>query len=173
MTTVDAATELKDLPGWDLTDLYPGRESAELAAALESAASDAKSFNKKDAGKLASLNGDDLAAAVAVYEDLQEVIGRIGSFAFLTYATDMSDTEIGQFFQNMQEKLNDVTTDLLFFTLEMNRLEEEALEKLYAGSENLSRYQPGAVEWNLYDMDAKFGDVEPLEAVLDHMRKNT
>ncbi len=31
----------------------------------------------------------------------------------------------------------------------------------------------GAVEWNLYDMDAKFGDVEPLEAVLDHMRRNT
>ena len=30
----------------------------------------------------------------------------------------------------------------------------------------------GAVEWNLFDMDAKFGDVEPLEAVLDHMRKN-
>jgi N-carbamoylsarcosine amidase len=30
----------------------------------------------------------------------------------------------------------------------------------------------GAVEWNLYDMDAKFGDVEPLEAVLDHMRRN-
>ena len=31
----------------------------------------------------------------------------------------------------------------------------------------------GAVEWNLYDMDAKFGDVEPLEAVLNHMRRNT
>ncbi|MDP6688436.1 MAG: isochorismatase family protein [Alphaproteobacteria bacterium] len=31
----------------------------------------------------------------------------------------------------------------------------------------------GAIEWNLYDMDAKFGDVEPLEAVLDHMRRNT
>ena len=30
----------------------------------------------------------------------------------------------------------------------------------------------GAVEWNLFDIDAKFGDVEPLEEVLDHMRKN-
>ena len=31
----------------------------------------------------------------------------------------------------------------------------------------------GAVEWNLYDIDAKFGDVEPLQAVLDHLRRNT
>jgi nicotinamidase-related amidase len=27
----------------------------------------------------------------------------------------------------------------------------------------------GAVEWNLFDIDAKFGDVEPLETVLDHL----
>ena len=28
---------------------------------------------------------------------------------------------------------------------------------------------PGVVEWNLFDIDAKFGDVEPLEAVLDYL----
>ena len=27
----------------------------------------------------------------------------------------------------------------------------------------------GAVEWNLFDIDAKFGDVEPLETVLDQL----
>ena len=30
----------------------------------------------------------------------------------------------------------------------------------------------GAVEWNLFDIDAKFGDVMSLEEVLDHMRRN-
>ncbi len=30
----------------------------------------------------------------------------------------------------------------------------------------------GAVAWNLFDIDAKFGDVEPLDAVLDHLRQN-
>jgi nicotinamidase-related amidase len=30
----------------------------------------------------------------------------------------------------------------------------------------------GAVAWNLFDIDAKFGDVEPLEKVLDHLRRN-
>jgi oligoendopeptidase F len=142
MSTAEATTELADLPGWDLTDLYPGRESAELDTALTEVADKAREFNKKYAGKLATLTGDSLAGAVQDYEVMQETLGRIGSFAFLTYATDMTDTEIGQFFQNMQEKLNDVTTDLLFFSLELNKLENDALQDLYKASEKLSHYQP-------------------------------
>ena len=30
----------------------------------------------------------------------------------------------------------------------------------------------GAVEWNLFDIDAKFGDVEPLEGVLTYLKSN-
>ncbi len=30
----------------------------------------------------------------------------------------------------------------------------------------------GAVEWNLFDVDAKFGDVESLQTVLDQLRRN-
>ena len=30
----------------------------------------------------------------------------------------------------------------------------------------------GAVEWNLFDIDAKFGDVEPLDTVLAHLQRN-
>jgi N-carbamoylsarcosine amidase len=29
----------------------------------------------------------------------------------------------------------------------------------------------GAVEWNLFDIDAKFGDVEPLETVLEYLER--
>jgi len=142
MSTAQTASELQDLPGWDLSDLYPGRDSAELADALSGVSSGAVAFREKYVGKLGSLAGDDLATAIQEFEVLQETLGRIGSFAFLTYATDMADTEIGQFFQNMQEKLNDVTTDLLFFTLEMNRLDDDALQSLYDSSEALVRYQP-------------------------------
>jgi len=30
----------------------------------------------------------------------------------------------------------------------------------------------GAVEWNLFDIDAKFGDVEPLSKVLTYLKSN-
>jgi oligoendopeptidase F len=142
MSTAATAPEAENLPGWDLTDLYPGRESAELADALATVTEQAAAFSKKYTGKLANLSGDELAAAIQAYEAMQEILGRVGSFAFLTYATDMADTEIGQFFQNMQEKLNDITTDLLFFTLELNRLDDDALEALYGASQSLSHYRP-------------------------------
>src|SRR5262249_53543225 len=29
----------------------------------------------------------------------------------------------------------------------------------------------GVVEWNLFDIDAKFGDVEPLETVLEYLER--
>ncbi|MBT6441872.1 MAG: N-carbamoylsarcosine amidase, partial [Alphaproteobacteria bacterium] len=28
---------------------------------------------------------------------------------------------------------------------------------------------PGVVEWNLFDIDAKFGDVEPVDGVLSYL----
>ncbi|MBT3703794.1 MAG: M3 family oligoendopeptidase [Alphaproteobacteria bacterium] len=162
MSTADATTELNDLPGWDLTDLYPGRDSAELTEALAAVAVQAKSFSDKYAGKLSALSGDDLAAGIQAYEVMQETLGRIGSFAFLTYATDMADTEIGQFFQNMQESLNDVTTDLLFFTLELNRLEDDALQVLYDGSAKLSHYQPWVRDIRSYRPHQLDDEIEKL-----------
>ncbi|HWE73708.1 MAG TPA: M3 family oligoendopeptidase [Stellaceae bacterium] len=123
------AAELGALPQWDLKDLYPGRESAELKAALAQSESGAKQFRSRYEGKLASLSGADLAGAIHSYEQLQETLGRIMSYAYLDYCTDMTDAETGRFFQNMQETVNSISTELLFFSLELNRIEEADLEK--------------------------------------------
>ncbi len=142
MTDAAHQSDLGNLPGWDLTDLYPGVESKELAEDLERTAGAASDFKTRYAGKLSDMAGDELAAAVAAYEGMQETLGRIGSFAFLTYATDMSSPEVGQFFQNMQERLNDITTDLLFFTLEINRIEDDRLAEIFEQSPDLAHYRP-------------------------------
>ena len=142
MTDAANQPDLGDLPGWDLTDLYPGVDSKELSEDLERVAASAVAFKGAHAGKLADMTGDELAAVVKAYEDMQETLGRIGSFAFLTYATDMSSAETGQFFQNMQERLNEITTDLLFFTLEINRIEDDALAAKFAQSSDLAHYRP-------------------------------
>ncbi|MDX1576657.1 MAG: M3 family oligoendopeptidase, partial [Kiloniellales bacterium] len=52
-----------------------------------------------------------------------------------------SDAEAGRFYQNMQERTTDITTAQLFFTLELNRLEEAELEAKLA-SEALARNRP-------------------------------
>jgi oligoendopeptidase F len=129
------------LPEWDLSDLYPGYESAALARDLSELASDAEIFRKRNQGRLADLSGAELGIAVETYEKLQERIGRIMSYASLIHAGDLADPEIGRFFQTMHERTNAISTTLLFFTLELNRLDDAELEAKLADPV-LARYQP-------------------------------
>ncbi len=108
---------------------------------LESAEADAKAFQARYQNGLAALDGDALAEAIGTYEGIQEVLGRVMSYAQLVHAGDMSDAEAGRFYQNMQERTTDISTALLFFTLELNRLEEAELDAKLA-SRALARYRP-------------------------------
>src|SRR5688572_26563373 len=136
------ANDFGALPTWDLNDLYPGLDSAELKRDLTQVGERAAALQKSWKGKVASAAGDDLAGVIAEYEQLQDLIGRMYSYASLAYAGDMADAKIGGFYQDMQEKLNGITTSLLFLTLELNRVEDADLEKKYAASAKLSHYQP-------------------------------
>src|SRR5215469_10894043 len=116
-------TALADLPEWDLSDLYPGRDCEALKHDLNRLAGDAEAFRKRYQGRLADLSGAALGAAIETYERLQEQSGRIISYASLVHAGDLTDSEIGRFFQTMQERINAVSTTLLFFTLELNGID--------------------------------------------------
>jgi len=132
---------LSNLPEWDLTDLYPSTTSPELEEDIQNSIARAKEFAAKFKGNLDSLSGSDLGAAVIEFEAIGEVIGRVMSYAYLVYAGDMSDPDIGKFFQTMQERVNGISTDLLFFTLELNKIDEEKLQGLYSDAV-LAKYKP-------------------------------
>jgi oligoendopeptidase F len=132
---------LGPLPEWDLGDLYPGRDSPELARDLAALAADAKAFRARYEGHLADLSGGELGAAIAEYEKLQEIAGRISSYAELTRAGNVADPEIARFFQTTHERINAISTDLLFFTLELNRIEDSALDAKLA-EPALAHYRP-------------------------------
>ncbi len=55
------------------------------------------------------------------------MLGRIGSYSQLAYSQNMSDPAVGKFYQTMQERTTDIANDLLFFTLEINRMDEAVL----------------------------------------------
>jgi oligoendopeptidase F len=134
-------TALGVLPQWDLSDLYPSAESEALTADLAQLVSDSKAFQERYKSRLADLSGADLGAAVAAYERLQEKIGRVTSYASLVHAGNLADPEIGRFYQTMQERTNAVSTTLLFFTLELNRLEDAEIGAKLADP-MLARYRP-------------------------------
>jgi oligoendopeptidase F len=129
------------LPEWDLADLYAGPESKELSADLDQAAAESAAFSKRFKGRLPGLDGAALGAAITEYEQLDETLSRVGSYAQLVYAGDQSDPANGRFYQGIQERLNAVATQLLFFTLELNRLDDARLDELAADT-GLARYRP-------------------------------
>ena len=116
-----------DLPTWDLTDLFPSADSPALAAELDRAEREAVAFAGNYAGKLAGLPAARLAGAIAAYERLEEAMGRVMSYAQLLFAGDSNDPGIGKFYQSMNERVTVISSHLIFFTLELNMLDEAAL----------------------------------------------
>ena len=130
-----------DLPSWDLSDLYPAPDSPAIEADLARAATDAKAFAAAYAGKLAGLTGAALADSIAAFERIEETLGRLGSYAQLLFAADSTDAAIGRFYQTINERVTAISSDLIFFTLELNRLDEGLLEAKCADPA-LARYRP-------------------------------
>ena len=137
-----AAPALADsLPVWDLADLYSAPDSPAVQADLARAEQAAKAFAALYAGKLAVLPGSALAAAIAEYERIEEVLGRLMSYAQLLFAGDSTDAAIGRFYQTVSERVTTISSDLLFFTLELNRLDDAVLEQKLADGA-LARWRP-------------------------------
>ena len=125
----DAAAGAGDLPSWDLGDLYPGPDSKALAADFTRAEAEAKAFAARYETKLAGLSGAALAEAIAGFERIEEILGRIASYAQLLFAGDSTDAGIGKFYQTTTERITTISSHLIFFGLELNRIDDAVLSK--------------------------------------------
>ncbi|HOV02945.1 MAG TPA: oligoendopeptidase F, partial [Kaistiaceae bacterium] len=140
----DAA--LGDLPEWNLADLYKGIDAPEVQRDLKTALADAQAFETKYKGTLDGLarkagGPKQLGAAVAAFEQLEELLGRLISFAGLVYAGDTSDPKRAKFYGDVQERITAASSHLLFFTLELNRIDDKVLEAAMA-EPTLGHYRP-------------------------------
>ena len=138
-----AKSDLGDLPEWNLSDLYPSLDSPQVLRDLEAGAEAARKIKETCQGKLATMAADGavLADAVKAYEDLSDILGRLGSYAGLLYAADQSDPKIAKFYGDISEKLTAIWTELIFFELELNQIDDEVLAKALTDAK-LARYKP-------------------------------
>ncbi|SDK30339.1 oligoendopeptidase F [Aliiruegeria lutimaris] len=139
---LSAAGDFGELPDWDLTDLYAGADAPELKRDMDWLEAACLSFAEDYEGKLADLDAKGLLDCVLRYEKIDIVAGRIMSFAGLRYYQNTTDGERAQFLGNCQEKITNFTTPLVFYTLEINRLEDEHLERLLDENDDLFRFKP-------------------------------
>jgi oligoendopeptidase F len=142
---------LENLPEWNLADLYPAPDSLEFAHDIEECARIAKDFAAKWKGALAKASGAKLAQSLREYESLSDLVGRVGSYASLYYVGNTTDAARQKFYGDVNEKLTSISSDLLFFELEFNRLSDAAVAK-------------GCRAGALQTVDRQFADGKTLSA---------
>jgi oligoendopeptidase F len=134
------------LPEWNLADLYSGIDAPEVARDLEKMDADCVAFETDYKGKLATGTANEdggkwLAEAVRRYEAIDDLAGRLGSYAGLVHAGDSVDPKISKFYGDVSERLTDASTHLLFFALELNRVDDDILNRAMQAAE-LAHYRP-------------------------------
>ncbi|CTQ48684.1 M3 family oligoendopeptidase [Jannaschia donghaensis] len=133
---------LGDLPEWDLTDLYAGEDAPELTRDMAWLETECAAFAADYEGKLADLSADEMLRCIQRNEKIDEIAGRIMSFAGLRYYQVTTDGDRAKFMSDCEGKLTEYTTPLVFFSLEFNRIEDSTYEAMMAANADLARYRP-------------------------------
>ncbi len=139
-------TAIGKLPEWNLTDLYSGLDDPAIKRDLDRVDAECIDFEAAYKSKLAEMAGGAaagaaLAVAVRRYEAIDDLMGRLGSYAGLVHAGDTLDPARTKFYGDMQDRMTAASTHLLFFTLELNRV-DDALLKTAMGDPALGHYRP-------------------------------
>lgn len=141
-----AKTRIGKLPEWNLADLYSGIGAPEVGHDLEKVGAECVAFETDYKGKLADRTAGDgggkwLAEAVRRYEAIDDLAGRLGSYAGLIHAGDSVDPAISKFYGDVSERLTTASVHLLFFALELNRIDDAVIERAMQTPE-LGHYRP-------------------------------
>jgi len=135
--------DLGPMPVWDLSDLYASPTAPEVARDLARAERDALALKDQCQGKLASIarDGDKLGAVIRAYEDLSDLMGKLASYAGLAYYANQADPARAKFYGDTNEALTRIGTELIFFELELNLIDEAILAEAVKAP-GLAHYKP-------------------------------
>jgi oligoendopeptidase F len=142
----NTANKTGKLPEWDLTDLYSGIDAPEVSRDLSRLDTECVAFEADYKGKLAEQTASEgggkwLAEAVKRYEAIDDLAGRLASYAGLIHAGDSVDPAITKFYGDVSERLTTASVHLLFFALELNRVDDAVIDRAMQTPE-LGHYRP-------------------------------
>src|ERR1700689_44403 len=134
------------LPEWNLSDLYSGIGAPEVTRDLDRLDADCVAFENDYKGKLAERTAGEggglwLVGAVKRFEAIDDLAGRLGSYAGLVHAGDSVDPVISKFYGDVSERLTNASVHLLFFSLELNRIDDAVIDNAMRTAE-LAHYRP-------------------------------
>ena len=135
---------------WDLSALYHNEKAVEVD--LQEARTRAKSFQSVCKSKLKTLHVNEFMESIREYESINEMLGRIMTYAFLTFATD---ADKGGFYAKYQNEYTKIAEDLLFFELEFNTLPKAKQEEFIASTSRYRYYLESLMEEKPYQLSQK------------------
>jgi oligoendopeptidase F len=143
---LSATVKAEKLPEWNLSDLYSGIDAPEIASDLAKMDAECVAFETDYKGKLAERTAGEggglwLVEAVKRFEAIDDLAGRLGSYAGLVHAGDSLDPAISKFYGDVSERLTNASVRLLFFSLELNRIDDAVIERAMLTPE-LGHYRP-------------------------------
>ena len=138
----NGARDLGDLPEWDLSDLYTAADAPEFKRDMDWLEEHCASFASDYEGKLAELSAAEMLECVLRYEKIDLIGGRVMSFVGLRYYQNTTDADRAKTMADAQDKITTYTTPLVFFSLELNRVDDAVIESWFAENADLERYKP-------------------------------
>ncbi|MDE3134913.1 MAG: M3 family oligoendopeptidase [Acidobacteriota bacterium] len=122
---------------WDLDPIVDGQGDAGVERLLDDALARGARFAEAYTGKVASLDGAALRAAMLELAEILALVDRAGSYAMLRFTTDTADPARGALLQRVQERGTALETQLLFFELEWAALADEQAETVLTSDVDL------------------------------------
>ncbi len=136
---------------WNLKDLYEDTNSVQLKDDCLLCEEKAISLQNNYKEKIERLTSSELLQLVTELEELHTLLGKINTFAYLNYATQVDNSIAGHLYQEVSELTSRCEKEIIFFELEWNQLPEKIVKSFFQNSEldhykhyllSLRRYRP-------------------------------
>ncbi len=152
----------QQLPRWDLTELYHNHLDPKIQQDLSDIEQSIKQFCEDYQGRLKSLQAAQIADAIKTCEQqFAERFGAIMTYASLLHAQKLDDKEISSFYQGLAERISQLSAQTVFFTLEINQIDDEIIENWFNDPE-VAHYRPwfrSVRKFKPYQLDEKVEQV--------------
>ena len=142
---MNAPVKTDSLPEWQLSDLYEGRDDPKIEADL-AAAKAANDELVKLKGRFVGMRGDPLRLGelldhgIGLYESAVNGLWAAGAYAGLASSVAKDDPAWAKFEGDLRTRSSQIGAESLFFTLELNQLEDNEIEMAF-------KAHPPAARW--------------------------
>lgn len=148
-----------NLPVWDLSEYYANEDDKQIERDLELYAKLAEDFAETYRGKVNKLSADEFVKALKSLEKIGNLGAKLSGFAYLNQTTQMKNAKATAVYQKVVEGLNAAGCNLLFFSLEYNKL-TNAQVKMLLEDKKVSQYLPYLKRMRLFKTYELKEDVE-------------